>query len=115
MAYTNFEVKTDEEFQKGRDEYERTTLPQHLEQMNDYIGDSQWFTNEFSYVDIIFYELLDYLRMFSPSTFADYPNLVNFVTRFENIPRIKEYFSSDEYMKSQLLAPFAKCNIPCDV
>ena len=108
VSHNNLEIKTDEEFQKNRDEYEKTTLTQHLEQLNEYLGDSQWLTTEFSYVDILGYELLDWMRMFSPSTFADYPNLVNFLTRFENIPRIKEYFSSDEYKSWPLFSPDAK-------
>ena len=108
MAHMNFQMKTEEEFQKQRDEYEGTTLPQHLEQLNDYLGDSQWFTTQFSYVDIFAYELLDYWRLFSPSTFAKYANLVNLVARFENLPRIKEYFSSSEYKRWQLFSPMAK-------
>jgi len=108
MGYADFQQKSETEFQEQKNEYEKTTLPQHLEVLNNYLGDNQWFTTEFSYVDVLAYELIDWFRIFSPNTVAKYSNLVNFLTRFENLPMIKQYFSSDEYKNWPLFSSMAR-------
>ena len=46
-------------------------------------------------VDFRCYELMKVLTIFSPESFEDFPNLVEYVKRFEELPEIKAYMQSD--------------------
>ncbi|CAG2105612.1 unnamed protein product, partial [Medioppia subpectinata] len=49
--------------------YLAETLPQQLDALSRFLGTRQWFTgNHINYVDFLAYELLDWLRLFSPET-----------------------------------------------
>lgn len=45
------------------------------------------------------YELLDQHRLMRPEILNDYKNLQAFLKRFEELPKIKAYMQSDEFMK----------------
>ena len=76
--------------------------------LSNYMTDKEWFTPELSYVDFLAYELIDWLRLFSPSTFDEYPTLQSYLDRFEALPAIKEYFNSPEYKSWPIASSAAK-------
>ena len=45
------------------------------------------------------YELLDQLRLMKEDVLKDYPKLVAFLDRFEALPSIKKYMSSDKFLR----------------
>lgn len=49
--------------------------------------------------DFPLYELLDQLRLMKKDILDDHPKLVAFLDRFEALPTIKKYMSSDKFLK----------------
>uniref|UniRef100_A0A0B7B721 glutathione transferase n=1 Tax=Arion vulgaris TaxID=1028688 RepID=A0A0B7B721_9EUPU len=48
--------------------------------------------------DFPMYELLDQHRLMRPDYLQNYKNLQAFLTRFEELPKIKAYMKSDKFM-----------------
>ncbi|XP_075541903.1 glutathione S-transferase Mu 2-like [Dermacentor variabilis] len=59
-----------------------------------------------TYVDFLLYEALDWNRQFAPDAFANRPELLDYLSRFEKLPKLKEYFASDKYVKWPIMAPY---------
>ena len=97
-----------QEYEDKKEDYLNKTLSPQLEQLANFLGTKDWFTNELSYADILAYETLDWLRMFSPETFDKFPALKQFFDRFENLKPIKEHINSPQYKKFPMLGPWAK-------
>lgn len=49
--------------------------------------------------DFPMYELLDQHRLMRPDILDEYKNLRDFLDRFEQLPKIKAYMESEEFMK----------------
>lgn len=58
-----------------------------------------------TYVDFFFYEALDWHREFKPEAFEEFPDLGEYLTRFEGLPNIKEFMASDRYKKWPIFSP----------
>nr|VZI01076.1 unnamed protein product [Spirometra erinaceieuropaei] len=59
-------------------------LPAKLQAWSDYLGDKLWLTGEMiNYPDFKFYDLLDSLRALESSCLDKFPNLKNYMDRFE--------------------------------
>ena len=85
-----------------------TIIPQ-LEQLDKFLGSGDWFVGtKLTYVDFFGYETLDWFRLFSPETVAKYKNLSNFLNRFENLPAIKNYMNSSEFLSWPIFGAVAK-------
>ena len=71
-----------------------------IQRFSLYLGDKPWFTgDEITFPDFSLYELFDQHRLFEPTILDKYPNLKNFLDRFEALPAIKAYLSSDQFKK----------------
>ena len=78
-------------------EYENG-LKDKLKPFSDFLGSKKFFvSDEITFVDFHMYEVLEVLKKFSPKSFEEFPNLLAFLTRFEEIPQIKAYMESDRY------------------
>ena len=78
-------------------EYENG-LKDKLKPFSDFLGSKKFFvSDEITFVDFHMYEVLDVLKTFSPKSVEEFPNLVAFLKRFEEIPQIKAYMESDRY------------------
>lgn len=97
-----------QEFEDKKQEYLDKTLSPQLEQLAKFLGTNDWFTKELSYADILAYETLDWLKMFSPETFEKFPTLNQFIDRFANLEPIKEHINSPQYKKFPIVGPWAK-------
>ncbi|CAG2119280.1 unnamed protein product, partial [Medioppia subpectinata] len=92
-----------------KDKYIAETLTQQLDALSRFLGTRQWFTgNHINYVDFLAYEILDWLRLLNADTVNKYQNLVQFLDRFENLPAIKAYMKSPEFISWPLFGPHAK-------
>eukprot|EP00095_Tigriopus_kingsejongensis_P006840 maker-scaffold82_size396747-snap-gene-2.30 protein:Tk06840 transcript:maker-scaffold82_size396747-snap-gene-2.30-mRNA-1 annotation:"glutathione s-transferase mu2" len=60
--------------------------------------DGQWLTgDQLTYVDFFGFELLDHIRRLIPGGLDSRPNLANFVSSFEGLPKIQSYHESARF------------------
>jgi glutathione S-transferase len=70
-------------------------LKDKLRPYSVFLGSRKFFaSDEVTIADFRIYELMKVLTIFSPESFAEFPNLQEFVFRFEELPNIKEYMKS---------------------
>ena len=61
--------------------------------------------DKLTYVDFMAYEFLDQSRLMLGMDILDgYPKIAEFMTRFEELPRLKEYFASERFKKFPILS-----------
>nr|CDS21013.1 glutathione S transferase [Echinococcus granulosus] len=85
------------------------TLSQKLPNFGAYLGEKDWLTGDkINYPDFNLCELLNQLRKFEPSCLEMYPKLQSYLTRFENLPALREYMASKEFKTRPCNAPIAK-------
>ena len=93
-------------FEEAKIEFVKT-LPDHFKLFSKFLGENKWFTSEkLNYVDLLAYETFDWIRLLSPGTIEQFDNLSKFMDRFENLPEIKEYRNSKDYVSWPLFGPF---------
>ncbi|XP_064484954.1 glutathione S-transferase 2-like [Ornithodoros turicata] len=84
-------------------------LPQTLEPYAKYFTDKKWVLGErISYVDFMMYETLDWIRIFSENGFRDMAPLIAYCDRFETLPTIRGYRSSNGFVNWPIFGPLAK-------
>ncbi|XP_054158818.1 uncharacterized protein LOC128957124 [Oppia nitens] len=94
------------DFENSRQSYANDQLSKQLEELSKFLGQHDWLAGkQLTYVDFLAYELLDWLRLFSTETVHKFPVLVQYLTRFENLPAIKAYMSSPDYISWPLFGP----------
>lgn len=88
----------------------RHDLIKYLTRLEQFLEAKQWFLSDrLSYIDFLAYEFIDWYRLFvKQDCLEKYPKLTNFMTRFEQLPRLSEYFGTEEYRKLACTTPFAK-------
>ena len=82
-------------------------VPQ-LEQLEKFLGPNEWLLVKISYVDFMAYETLDWIRKFNQQTVEQFPNLKQYLSRFESLEPIKKYMSSPEFISWPIFGPVAK-------
>ncbi|XP_047132960.1 glutathione S-transferase Mu 5 isoform X1 [Hydra vulgaris] len=86
----------------------KTNVQSRLKLFEDFLGDFHFLAgNKLTFVDFIFYELLDIHKVFQEDILASFPKLEAFVKRFEAIPEIHEYMMSEKFFKGPLNGPMA--------
>ncbi|VDL64721.1 unnamed protein product [Hymenolepis diminuta] len=84
-------------------------LPDSLRIFEEYLGDKTWLAGDkINYPDFHLCELLNQLEKFEPSCLTGFPKLKAYLTRFENLPKLKEYMSSEEFKKRDCMGKLAK-------
>lgn len=79
-----------------------------LAQLAAYLGSGDWFVGgSVTFVDFILYDLVDALKCLDPTVADKYPALVKFLARFEALPKIKAYMSSDKFIPMPIVAPWS--------
>uniref|UniRef100_A0A8D1CMN4 Glutathione S-transferase n=1 Tax=Sus scrofa TaxID=9823 RepID=A0A8D1CMN4_PIG len=64
-------------------------IPEILKCFSEFLGKRPWFAGDkLTYVDFLAYDVLDRNRIFEPKCLDEFPNLKDFITRFEVIPLI---------------------------
>ena len=96
------------DFEKLKSDYVNS-LPAKLQLLSSFLCTNPWVAgSKLSYVDFLFYEFLDVHKAFLPNCLDAFPNLREFVARFEGLPSIQKYFTSSKYMKWPLNNDMAK-------
>ncbi|KAL5516290.1 hypothetical protein EMCRGX_G001578 [Ephydatia muelleri] len=79
-----------------------------LQRFSKYLGTRSWLVGEkISYADFLFYETLEGHRSFQPALLDDYPNLKEYISRFESLPAISAYLKSSDYIAYPWYGPVA--------
>ncbi|CAG0885431.1 unnamed protein product [Darwinula stevensoni] len=101
VVYTAFTLE-------AKSNYLKETLPTHLDLFTKFIGDRSWLVGDrLTYVDFLWYEILDRQLYLDPECFKDFPAVRDFMDRFENLRNVKEYLRSDKFQKWPLFGPRA--------
>ncbi|XP_053248799.1 glutathione S-transferase Mu 1-like isoform X3 [Podarcis raffonei] len=96
------------DFEKLKPEY-LEQIPGKLKLLSQFLGDKKWFAGKkITYVDFLAYDILDQHRMFEPKYFDEFPNLKDFLSRFEALEKISAYMKSDRFMKAPIFWRLAK-------
>lgn len=81
-----------------------------LSQFESWIGSNKWLiSNKLSYVDFLAFEYFDWYRVLVQlDSFEKFPKMKSFMTRFAELPNLKEYLASEKFQKAHILSPYAK-------
>ncbi|MGI1678402.1 MAG: glutathione S-transferase [Cellvibrionaceae bacterium] len=93
------------EFEKLRDQFESEQLPVFVKQLEKLLIDNSesdiYFVGDsLTYVDVVVWSLLDYIRPFSQASLDESPSLMTFKKAFEERPHIAEYLKSPRRAKT---------------
>ncbi|XP_071181481.1 glutathione S-transferase Mu 4-like [Mytilus edulis] len=87
------------DYEKLKEDYFKNLQPM-LAKFEEFLADKNFFTGaNVTVCDFPMYELLDQHKIMKPGILDSYPKLSAFVARFEELPAIKKYMSSDKFMK----------------
>jgi len=77
-----------------------------LKLLSDDLGTREWIAiNRITFVDFKAAEVLDWIRLYKPAALEQFPNLVAYLNRFEQLPAIKAFRASPEYIDWPLFGP----------
>ncbi|XP_065301052.1 glutathione S-transferase Mu 1-like [Dermacentor albipictus] len=99
----------------GLDSYSKKVVDV-LEPWDHFLAVRKWTMGDrLTYVDFLLYEGLDWHRQFKPWVVQGYMNIVEYLKRFEQLPNIEDYFTSDRYKIWPILGPmrtwgYKKCS-----
>ncbi|KAK4020175.1 hypothetical protein OUZ56_002169 [Daphnia magna] len=83
-------------------------LPLKLSEFSKYLGDNKWLAGEnISFVDFIFYEMLDQHMILLPDCLDSFPNLKLYCDRVRLLDSIKTYMSGSDFITRPLNNPHA--------
>ncbi|XP_049621768.1 glutathione S-transferase Mu 2-like [Suncus etruscus] len=83
-------------------------LPEKMKQYSQYLGKRPWFAGDkLTYVDFLAYDVLDQNRLFVPTCLDAFPNLKDFMARFEGLKKISTYMKSSRYLPKPVYAKMA--------
>ncbi|KAF8790074.1 glutathione S-transferase Mu 1-like [Argiope bruennichi] len=101
MALTRICYSAD--FENLKTEYLKT-LPTHFKNFSAFLGNRKWLASadKLTYVDFMLYEAIDHNRILEPDCLKHFPTLKAFMERFEELPTIKKYMESDDFIKYPL-------------
>ncbi|XP_006899379.1 PREDICTED: glutathione S-transferase Mu 1-like isoform X2 [Elephantulus edwardii] len=90
------------DFEKLKPQYLKE-LPEKLKLYSDYLGKRPWFAaNKITFADFLVYDVLDVNRIFEPKCLDAFPNLKDFMARFERLDKIAAYMKSSRYLPRPL-------------
>ncbi|XP_067129054.1 glutathione S-transferase B-like [Centruroides vittatus] len=99
LAFANFEE---------RKEAYLKNLPDQLKLFSKYLDNKEWIIgNKLTYVDFILYDALDFHRLLKEDCLDDFPNLKEYLKRFESLPGVSKYMKSKTYVKWPIFGPLA--------
>lgn len=83
-------------------------LPEKMKLFSQFLGKKCWFVGDkLTYVDFLAYDVLDLHRIFEPTCLDAFPNLKDFVVRFEGLKKISAYMKTSRFSPSPLYTKIA--------
>ncbi|XP_066103013.1 glutathione S-transferase Mu 1-like [Saccopteryx bilineata] len=98
------------DFEKLKPDYLKG-LPDKMKQFSQFLGKRSWFAGDkLTYVDFLAYDILDQHRIFEPKSLDAFPNLKDFMVRFEGLQKISAYMKSSRFLPRPLFLKMAVWN-----
>nr|XP_055197339.1 glutathione S-transferase Mu 1 [Nyctereutes procyonoides] len=95
------------DFEKLKPEYVKA-IPDKMKLYSQFLGKRPWFAGEkLTYVDFLVYDILDLHRIFEPTSLDAFPNLKEFMARFEGLKKISAYMKSNRFVPGPLFLKIA--------
>uniref|UniRef100_E7EWW9 Glutathione S-transferase n=1 Tax=Homo sapiens TaxID=9606 RepID=E7EWW9_HUMAN len=95
------------EFEKLKPKY-LEELPEKLKLYSEFLGKRPWFAgNKITFVDFLVYDVLDLHRIFEPKCLDAFPNLKDFISRFEGLEKISAYMKSSRFLPRPVFSKMA--------
>ncbi|KAM8926179.1 glutathione S-transferase Mu 1-like [Lycaon pictus] len=95
------------DFEKLKPEYVKA-IPDKMKLYSQSLGKRPWFAGEkLTYVDFLVYDILDPHRIFEPTSLDAFPNLKEFMARFEGLKNISAYMKSSRLVPGPLFLKIA--------
>ncbi|KFO22831.1 glutathione S-transferase Mu 2 [Fukomys damarensis] len=96
------------DFEKKKPEF-LEGLPDKMKLFSQFLGEHPWFAgNKITFVDFLAYDVLDQHRMFEPKCLEAFPNLKDFISRFEGLKKISAYMKSSRFLPCPMFLKMAK-------
>uniref|UniRef100_A0A2K5NV28 Glutathione S-transferase n=1 Tax=Cercocebus atys TaxID=9531 RepID=A0A2K5NV28_CERAT len=97
----------DPDFEKLKPEY-LEGLPEMLKLYSQFLGKRPWFLGDkITFVDFIAYDVLERNQVFEPSCLDTFPNLKDFISRFEGLEKISAYMKSSRFLPRPVFTKMA--------
>ncbi|KAM5257052.1 glutathione S-transferase Mu 2 isoform 8-T8 [Ctenodactylus gundi] len=99
------------DFEKKKPEF-LEGLPEKMKLFSQFLGKRPWFAGDkITFVDFLTYDVLDQHRMLDPKCLDAFPNLKDFLSRFEGLERISAYMKSNRFLPKPIFSKMAYwCN-----
>uniref|UniRef100_A0A8I5U647 Glutathione S-transferase n=1 Tax=Pongo abelii TaxID=9601 RepID=A0A8I5U647_PONAB len=95
------------DFEKLKPEY-LEGLPEMLKLYSQFLGKQPWFLGDkITFVDFIAYDVLERNQVFEPSCLDAFPNLKDFISRFEGLEKISAYMKSSRFLPRPVFTKMA--------
>jgi len=77
--------------------------------ISKFLGDRKWVAGEtLTYADFFVYDVLDmHKQIFLPKHLEAFPNLLEYLDRFEALPGVKEYLASDKFQRLPIFSVYS--------
>ncbi|XP_069862323.1 glutathione S-transferase Mu 2-like [Dipodomys merriami] len=86
-------------------------LPDKMKLFSQFLGKRPWFAGDkITFVDFLAYDILDQHRMFEPKCLDAFPNLKDFMSRFEGLNKISTYMKTSRFLSRPVFAKIALWN-----
>ncbi|XP_057583563.1 glutathione S-transferase Mu 1 isoform X1 [Hippopotamus amphibius kiboko] len=83
-------------------------IPEIMKLFSEFLGKRPWFAGDtLTYVDFLAYDALDLYRIFEPKCLDEFPNLKDFISRFEGLKKISAYMKSHRFLPGPLFLKLA--------
>ncbi|XP_028735237.1 glutathione S-transferase Mu 7 isoform X2 [Peromyscus leucopus] len=74
-------------------------LPEMMRLYSEFLGKRPWFAGDkITFVDFIAYDVLERNQVFEPKCLEAFPNLKDFISRFEGLKKISDYMKSSRFL-----------------
>ncbi|XP_012887316.1 PREDICTED: glutathione S-transferase Mu 2 [Dipodomys ordii] len=98
------------DFEKLKPEY-LEGIPDKMKLFSQFLGKRPWFAGDkITFVDFLAYDILDQHRMFEPKCLDAFPNLKDFMSRFEGLNKISTYMKTSRFLSRPVFAKMALWN-----
>ncbi|XP_004853711.1 glutathione S-transferase Mu 2 [Heterocephalus glaber] len=95
------------EFEKLKPEY-LDQLPEMMKLFSQFLGKLPWFAgNKITFVDFLAYDIIEMNRVFEPTCLDAFPNLKDFISRFEGLKKISAYMKSSRFLPRPVFTKMA--------
>uniref|UniRef100_A0A8C5L8I9 Glutathione S-transferase n=1 Tax=Jaculus jaculus TaxID=51337 RepID=A0A8C5L8I9_JACJA len=84
-------------------------IPEKMKLYSQFLGKRPWFAGDkITFVDFLAYDILDQHRIIDPKCLEAFPNLKDFLSRFEGLKKISAYMKSSRFLPKPIFSKMAR-------